>query len=435
MARLFKQMWSKVMDGKRVRGKSAKWYAEYLDENGCRTRKPTGCTKLEDAKKVADKWERRAEQARAGIVEEWKPSPTIDVMIDQFLDSLRAKGRPDKHVDYMGTKLRRLYVGVPTIDDITLAAIESAVASLAADGSAAQTRNHYRQAAHQFARWLVRHRHLSADPLAALEKEPVDADRRRVRRAESTEVLRLVIEAAAKSRLVAAGLTGQQRAMLYAVAAATGFRAGELASMTVANFDLDGPVPCAHVEAGYSKRRRADTQPLPEWIVPGLRPLLATVGPGEPVWSGKWSRSGHGAAALRQDLETARQAWVAAAKDEKQRAEREASPAMQYQDARGRYFDFHALRATYITSLGRSGASPAALQVLARHSDPKLTFGIYTDHDLAERANVNRLPSYRLTDALPLDAGSNRFKPHCGTDGGGEVAGSVEKPGELSESE
>ncbi len=39
--------------------------------------------------------------------------------------------------------------------------------------------------------------------------------------------------------------------------------------------------------------------------------------------------------------------------------------------------DFHALRATYVTLLIESGASIKTVQVLARHSTPSLTIGIY----------------------------------------------------------
>ncbi len=42
-------------------------------------------------------------------------------------------------------------------------------------------------------------------------------------------------------------------------------------------------------------------------------------------------------------------------------------------DARGLYADFHSLRHTYITNIGRSGASMKTRQELARHSEPGLT--------------------------------------------------------------
>lgn len=43
-----------------------------------------------------------------------------------------------------------------------------------------------------------------------------------------------------------------------------------------------------------------------------------------------------------------------------------------------KFADFHALRHTYLSSLAASGVGPKELQDLARHSDPRLTLGIYT---------------------------------------------------------
>lgn len=44
----------------------------------------------------------------------------------------------------------------------------------------------------------------------------------------------------------------------------------------------------------------------------------------------------------------------------------------------GLYADFHSLRHFFITSLERAGVSPKMAQTLARHSDIRLTLGIYT---------------------------------------------------------
>jgi integrase len=52
----------------------------------------------------------------------------------------------------------------------------------------------------------------------------------------------------------------------------------------------------------------------------------------------------------------------------------------------GRVLDFHALRGTFITSLSRAGVHPKTAQILARHSDIKLTMQTYTHLSLAEVA-------------------------------------------------
>ena len=67
-----------------------------------------------------------------------------------------------------------------------------------------------------------------------------------------------------------------------------------------------------------------------------------------------------------------------------------------YRDAEGEFADFHALRHSYISLLGRLGVSPKVTQTLARHSDIRLTMNVYSHariHDLA--AAVEGLPINR----------------------------------------
>src|SRR5262245_33813950 len=40
--------------------------------------------------------------------------------------------------------------------------------------------------------------------------------------------------------------------------------------------------------------------------------------------------------------------------------------------------DFHALRPSYLSALAAAGVGARELQELARHSDPRLTLGVYT---------------------------------------------------------
>ena len=55
--------------------------------------------------------------------------------------------------------------------------------------------------------------------------------------------------------------------------------------------------------------------------------------------------------------------------------------------------DFHALRHTYLSRLGRSGASPKAMQRLVRHTTVQLTLGRYTHANLFDlKAAVDLLP-------------------------------------------
>ncbi len=65
----------------------------------------------------------------------------------------------------------------------------------------------------------------------------------------------------------------------------------------------------------------------------------------------------------------------------------------------GEQADFHALRHTYLSRLGRSGATPKVMQMLARHSDLGITIGRYGHaslHDLASA--VDGLPPLPASD-------------------------------------
>jgi integrase len=235
-------------------------------------------------------------------------------------------------------------------------------------GSGVTTRNHYLTAVKGFARWLARKKRIASDPLADLQRQNADVDVRRPRRALPEDVFAAFVEATGKGRPFR-GLTGADRLVLYTLAANTGFRAGELASLTPASFDL-GARPAVTVEAGYSKRRRRDVQPLRADVAGVMRQYPIGRPAGEPVWPGAW----------KEDAAEMLQADLAAA-------------GVPYKDEAGRAFDFHALRGQFISNLAAGGVHPKVAQVLARHSTITLTMDYYTHLDVLDVAGaLDRLP-------------------------------------------
>ena len=82
-------------------------------------------------------------------------------------------------------------------------------------------------------------------------------------------------------------------------------------------------------------------------------------------------------------------------------------------DDRGRSLDVHALRTTFGTLLSKGGVAPRTAQAAMRHSDIKLTMGVYTDPKLLDvRAPLMRCPSLPLGD----QAGAESVRA-TGTDG------------------
>ncbi len=70
-----------------------------------------------------------------------------------------------------------------------------------------------------------------------------------------------------------------------------------------------------------------------------------------------------------------------------------------YEDEAGRFADFHSLRHSFISNVGKSGATVKEAQRLARHSTSALTLDVYTHiglHD--ERRAVEKLPQLHNID-------------------------------------
>ncbi len=202
--------------------------------------------------------------------------------------------------------------------------------------------------------------------------------------------------------------------MLYTVAANTGLRASELASLTPEAFNLHDEPPTVHCHGGYTKNGQEAVLPLRPDLVAALAAWLGNKPNGERLWPGTWVAYSS-AKMIRADLEVTRQAWLGEAKEPKERDRREKSSHLKYADASGRVADFHALRHTFISNLARAGVHPKNAQALARHSTITLTMDAYTHTILSDlAADVAKLPP--LAGAKPPEAQVPVLR-NTGTDG------------------
>jgi integrase len=236
-------------------------------------------------------------------------------------------------------------------------------------GVGISTTNAYLTAIKGFLRWLgpARENRAPTDPLACLSRQNAAADLRVIRRALDPEHFAALLAAARAGRPLR-GLTGAERAVLYLLAARTGLRASELASLSPASFDF--AAPSVTVEAAYSKRRRRDVQPLRADVAELLAGHVHGRPRSAPLWPGSWA--GDGAEILREDL---------------------AAAGIAYLDEAGRVYDFHALRHQFITDLAAAGVHPKDAQALARHSTITLTMDRYTHVRHANlQAALDKLP-------------------------------------------
>ncbi len=168
--------------------------------------------------------------------------------------------------------------------------------------------------------------------LAHLKAGNANLDIRRERREVPEDELLRLLDAAEKGSTLF-GLTGEQRRRLYLVAVSTG--------LTPSHFDLNSDPPTVRIDATDEKSRRGGVLPIPSDLVTMLRPWLATIAPDAKLWPGDWAKKRRGSKMMIAYL---KQAGIA------------------YRDDDGQQADFHALRHTYLGRLGRSGASPKAMQ-------------------------------------------------------------------------
>jgi len=394
MASLYKKpvVMTDPKTGKRVKTQSKKWWGQFRDAEGRLRRCPLAVDK-QAAQAMLNDLVRQIEREKAGLVDptDRERKRPLAEHVAEYGDYLAHKGITDKQRTSVLSQLGKVVAGCKwqKIADINAGSTMEFLAKLRRDGRSAQTYNNYLRAAKSFTRWLVRDRRTPTDPLVHLARVNVAADRRHDRRALSHEEFTLLVEAARAGDRIE-GVSGADRAMLYVLAAWTGFRKGELGSLTLRSFQLDAEPPTATVEACYSKHRREDRQVLHPEVVRLLKDWLAKkklkptalLFPISGRVPGGIERKTN--KMIRLDLASAREKWLGeAASDESKK--REESDFLRYKNAAGRYVDFHSLRHFFITSLERAGVSPKMAQTLARHSDIRLTLGVYTHVELQDQ--------------------------------------------------
>ena len=374
MASIFKQQYTINKNGSIIKKKSQFWYIDYKAAGGVRKRIKGFKDKVATSQ-LAAKLEREAEQADAGIVDKYKEYRTVSLLkhLEEFGQNLLDKGDTKDHARLTHNRAKAIIEGCKFVllSDVQPSKVMGYIADRKRSGLSIKSCNYYLGAIKQFFNWMVNDQRTGENPLVHLKSQNANLDIRRERRALEIEELNILLNHTLEG-IKHHNLTGKQRYMLYILAMNTGFRAGELASLTWESFNLSETEPSVTVLAGYSKNKQSATLPLNTNITDIYRQWFSegNFRQSDKVFSG-FNKS-KGAAMLRKDLEAA---------------------GISYQDDSGRYFDFHSLRHTFITNLQKSGVSPKIAQVLARHSTITLTMDTYTHIGLYdERAAIDSLP-------------------------------------------
>jgi integrase len=398
MAQVYRPVYTHTdpVTGKKSKRKSKTWHVRYWTPAGERVR-VKGYRDRRATEALAVNLERREARLAEGLadpMDEHAKKPLADHLAD-YIGYQRAKGNTGDHVALTEARIRACLDGCRfiKISDVQPSAVVGFLAELRGRGKSIATANYYLTAVKGFTRWLWKDKRTATDPLAGLSKlANAETDVRHPRRMLAPEELRKVLITARASDTAIRYIAGEDRFMLYAVAAGTGFRAKELHSLTPASFDLDGTPAMVRVESGYTKNRKEVLQPIPPDLAEILRGYLAAKPADQPVWPGKWYR--HGAEILRHDLEAA---------------------GIPYETEEG-FADFHSLRHDFVSMVAQSGASAKTVQTLARHSTVQLTLGRYAHAGLFDlAAAVSDLPSI-LPGECPSNSNLDALRA-TGTDG------------------
>jgi integrase len=423
----------------RILIKSNTYVAFYRDGSGKVVERSTRCRDEGAARSVLTELERRAELVRAGVISagqdavaEQQDLPLADHIVT-YVEHLKAKRVSESYRQDSKSYLVRIATECRFIrlSDLDRSALERWLAARAEEGLSARACNAYRGAAVSFCNWCLDTRRLVANPFERLAKANQRVDRRRERRALTEEELHRLLEAARRRPLLmrearnrgprkgAPGaklkegtrskleLLGHERALIYKTLVLTGLRRGELASLTVAQLELDGPQAWAIVHAADEKARRGAQIPLRADLASDLRawlrrklecaqaeakrrgePIPMALSPQTPLFNVPEGL----VKILDRDLELA---------------------GIPKRDGRGRTIDVHAMRHTFGTHLSKGGVPLRTAQSAMRHSDPRLTANVYTDPQLLDIAGaLDALP------VLPIGGSEPLAEAATGTHGG-----------------
>lgn len=364
MGRVFKPTYTTPTRTGRKSVQVKDWYIEYRNEHNKQVRAKIGPDKRIATQALAEA-ERRVVLVNAGLPDpNKKPARlTLNDIREEYSRILEGRELDETYRTNTAASLARLCESRRwhVFTDITADDLTMFLGGLRKKKNRSPaTLNGYIRTAKAFTAWVAK-KHKIEDPLAGFKFYSEAVDRRRTQRVLSLDELGKLLKATEVATKRGRQLhTGRQRAALYRVAAYTGLRASELASLTPEHFKLDTNPPIVTIKAADSKAKREESVPLQDHLVVFLREFLKDIPPKVPLWPGSWAEQKHQAGWLKTDCKRAGIETVL----------------------------FHGLRATYITWLVEEGADPKTLQALARHVDPAFTLRVYARVNTARTAST-----------------------------------------------
>lgn len=391
----------------RKTGKVVSYRVCWFDEHGERQYRTVPKDKAM-AEAILLRQEARVAAIKAGLIDlaaescQEELSRPLEEHLSDYLQSLRDKRRTERHIADTERHCKRVIeiIGARRATDIRLGKVESALGEVSrtkrrrapkgqtrvviGEGNSNATRNRHRAAIRAFTAWLCRVGRIPTDPLKGVETLEEEATTCRERRTLGPEDYRRLVWAAATAppwRKV----SGIDRALVYLLAGATGFRHNEIRALKVSDFQLEAEPATVRLGGRSTKNSKRSAQPIPKSLAEELATRLAGRKPGETAFPMPY---GKGAAMLRFDLARC-------------------EPPIPYQDEQGRYYDFHSIRQETATLLFASGADIGVVRKVMRHSSVALT-SRYTNP--IDAAVIQAVSSVTLP-GLPRPADDERGPP------------------------
>ena len=423
MGRVFKPWYSKKnKNGKTImepdghgilkpkRFEASDYYIEFTGILGRTIRRKGGATK-EAAKNALTQAEAELLAVKNGLPAQNVSKIKVAEIKDRFLESLRTRATNGhcKQVDaYLKEVLKECRIVL--MKDLLPEKIEAYLSLLAENQNiGSRALNSRIESLKAMLAWAVRTRTIPYNPIDCIQKrEKLDSrhERRALTEVEISELLAAALEGPHRravrayqnrpkkdgtykpadiplGRQAELAEDGRRIALTYRIMIEAGLRKSETRQVTWNDVDLDQGV--LTTRPYWMGNKNGKTEELP--LTPGLHQALVVwreVHPGEPT-SPIVKVTDRLLECLDDDLVAiglARRVKV----NNKARIEKV--------DSAGRTIDLHALRHTFGTRLGNTpGIDPKTVQTLMRHSDSRLTFGIYVHTDKSRmREAVQNLP-------------------------------------------
>ena len=396
----------------RIQEHTKVYYAKYRDGQGVLREVSTGCRDKQAATVVLHNLEGQVEKVKSGII-----SPDEDRIakhqatpiaehVKTYLTRLEAHETSTGHRDNVRRSMTRIidHCRFATLPDFNREAFERYLAYRKNEDSSARTRNLDRASLVAFCNWCIETNRLTANPFEGVKKANEDTDRRLERRSLTVEEINRLL-AATRERPLREALTirtgknkgkriakvrpevrekltllGRERALIYSTLLYTGLRKSELASLTLAQVILEEEIAYLIVRAGDEKAKRGAKMPLYPELANAIR-----------SWIRDREQRHDGPLPRKARLFTVPRGLDRIFNRDLELAE------IEKHDALGRVADVHCLRHTHASLLAKLGVSPAVAQKSMRHSDVRLTMGVYTHLEMEDvRQAVSLLPQVAI---------------------------------------